>query len=504
MLISPPASRISEAYPSLARLSGAAEAHSIPLEILDGNLEGLMHLINSPAAGNDTETKRAVKAKHQSLSLLRSSEGYKNFDTYKSHVKRLNRLLAKSSLNDGHEISMSNYQDKTLLPVRSRDLKYAAQHFNENPFSSWFTKRIPEIMEEAAANGRPVTHIGLSVTFLSQALSAFAISGFIRKFYPGLKIIWGGGLITSWKEGAARTGLFPDEDTVITGTGEKPLLELFGIYSEKNFYTPDYHFALNNDYIAPGFILSYNTSVSCPWKKCTFCPETYEDNPYLQEGYPKAAGELKGLVIRYNPVLVHLTDSEISPAMLKALAANPPGAPWYGFCRFTKILTDLSFCRSLEEAGCRMLSLGLESADRDVLTAMNKGIKIDEVPLILENLKSCGIGTYVYVLFGTPAESRDSALRTRDFVASYAQNIDFLNAAVFNLPVKSPETAFLDTGAFYEGDLSLYTRFNHPKGWNRTNVRAFLKKEFSAEPEIRKILNRVPPVFDSSHAPFFV
>ncbi len=488
----------------MARLTGALKSHSIPCMVLDGNLEGLMYLINSPSEGNDTETKRAEKGRIQTLSLLTSPKGYSNFDTYKSHIKRLNRLLTKSSFNRGHEISMVNYQDKTLLPVRSGDLKYAAQHFTENPFSSWFKKRIPEILEKAESGGIPVTHIGLSVTFLSQALTAFSISGFIRKFYPELNIIWGGGLITSWKEAAIDTGLFPDEDIVITGAGEKPLLELFGIDTRENFYTPDYSFAIHKGYIAPGFILSYNTSVSCPWKKCTFCPETYEDNPYLQEGYSKAAGELKILVSRYNPVLIHLTDSEISPSMLKALASDPPGAPWYGFCRFTKILTDFHFCRTLAESGCRMLSLGLESADKEVLKAMNKGINIDEIPLILENLKSCGIGTYVYVLFGTPTESRDSALRTRDFVASQARNIDFLNAAVFNLPVKSPQAAFLDTGAFYEGDLSLYTRFNHPKGWSRKNVRVFLKNDFSAEPEIRRILNNVPPVFDSSHAPFFV
>ncbi len=307
--------------------------------------------------------------------------------------------------------------------------------------------------------------------------------------------------------GAGSTGfnnLFPDNEIVISGPGEIPLLKLFGIDAGSNFMLPDYDFAIQNKYIAPGFILSYNTSVGCPWKKCTFCPEKYEDNPYIQERYTKVTTELLFLVKKYNPVLVHLTDSEISPAMLKTLAENPIRVPWYGFCRFTKILTDIDFCRQLANSGCKMLSMGLESGDKEVLKAMEKGINLEEVPIILENLKEAGIGTYIYVLFGTPAEDRDAALKTRDFVAKHAHLIDFTNAAVFNLPVNSEEAEFLDTDNFYEGDLSLYSEFKHPKGWGRKEVRQFLKKDFSSVPEIREILNRVPPVFDSSHAPFFL
>ena len=190
--------------------------------------------------------------------------------------------------------------------------------------------------------------------------------------------------------------------------------------------------------------------------------------------------------------------------MLSALSEDPPGAPWYGFCRFTKLFTDRQFCRNLALSGCKMLSLGLESGDRAVLKAMKKGFNLRDVPIILENLKEAGIGTYIYVLFGTPAEDREAALRTRDFVAGNAHMIDFMNTAIFNLPVNSEEAQNLTTDQFYEGDLSLYTGFIHPKGWGRTEIRHFLKKDFSSVPEIRKILNRVPPVFDSSHAPFFL
>ncbi|MCK5673688.1 MAG: radical SAM protein [Spirochaetales bacterium] len=504
LLISPPASRICEAYPALARLGGALKAHNVPYRILDGNLEGLLHLLNSESSNDDTWTKRAVKGKEHSLKILTSTEGYNNFDTYKSHIKRLNRLLETSVLNKGEAITLANFSTPLLSPLRSEDLKYSAEHFHKNPFYSWFSERIPQILNELESNGNNLNFVGLSVTFLSQALTAFAMAGFIKKIRPDIKIVWGGGLITSWDSTKKHTKLFPDDDIVITGPGEIPLLKLLGIKTNDIFFEPDYEFAIKNKYISPGFILSYNTSVGCPWKKCTFCPEKYEDNPYIQERYTKVTEELNFLVKKYNPVLVHLTDSEISPAMMKALAASPIGAPWYGFCRFTKLLTDIDFCKQLADSGCKMLSMGLESGDKNVLKAMKKGIDLDEVPIILENLNEAGIGTYIYVLFGTPEEDRDAALRTRDFIAKYAHLIDFINAAIFNLPVNSHEAQYLDTDNFYEGDLSLYSEFKHPKGWGRKEIRQFLKKDFSSVPEIRKILNRVPPVFDSSHAPFFL
>lgn len=504
ILISPPASRICEAYPALARLGGALKAHDIPFKILDANFEGLMFLLNSGIDADDVWTKRALKGREQSLNLLSSIRGYTNFDTYKSHIKRLNRLLEKSILNNGRSITLTDYRDSSLSPLKSKDLKYSADNYKDNPFFPWFSLRIPELIESFEVENGNLKFIGLSLTFLGQALTAFSIAGFIRIIRPDITIVWGGGLITSWIDSKGIKNLFPISDRVISGSGEKALLKLFGVDSKKNFLLPDYAFTKDYRYLSPGFILSYNTSVGCPWKKCTFCPEKNENNPYSTEKNTNVTAELKLLVKKYNPVLIHLTDSEISPSMLRSITIDPPGAPWYGFCRFTKLLVNPDFCKDLALSGCKMLSLGLESGDKRVLEAMNKGIDLDTVPIILKNLKNAGIGTYIYVLFGTPEEDRDAALRTRDFVAINAHLIDFINAAVFNLPVNSEEAELMDTDQFYEGDLSLYTDFKHPKNWDRMKIRYFLKKDFFSVPEIRKIINRVPPVFDSSHAPFFL
>jgi radical SAM superfamily enzyme YgiQ (UPF0313 family) len=167
-------------------------------------------------------------------------------------------------------------------------------------------------------------------------------------------------------------------------------------------------------------------------------------------------------------------------------------------------LADADFCAALKASGCSMLKLGLESGDQGVLDALEKGIRIDEASRALKALKGAGIGTYVYLLFGTPAESPAAARRTLEFAAGHAAVIDFLNLAIFNLPAGSDEAANLCVHPFSEGDLSLYADFDHPEGWGRREVRAFLDREFRRHPAVSPIVRRQPPHFTSNHAPFLL
>ncbi|MCK7468418.1 MAG: radical SAM protein [Desulfosudis oleivorans] len=201
--------------------------------------------------------------------------------------------------------------------------------------------------------------------------------------------------------------------------------------------------------------------------------------------------------------MIHLLDSSIAPALLKALTEQPPGAPWYGFTRVTQHLTDEDFCRALKAGGCVMLKLGIESGDQAVLDRLNKGIDLNEASDALRSLKKAGIATYCYFLFGTPPETEVSAGKTLDFVSRHSDCIDFLNLAIFNLPAGSPEAESLATQDFYEGDLSLYKSFHHPGGWQRPDVRNFLEKTFKKHPAIASIVKRTPEFFTSNHAPFF-
>lgn len=151
-----------------------------------------------------------------------------------------------------------------------------------------------------------------------------------------------------------------------------------------------------------------------------------------------------------------------------------------------------------------MLKLGVESGAQDVLESLHKGIDLGTVSRVLKALRSAGIGTYVYLLFGTPPENLEKARQTLAFTVRHADCITFLNVALFNMPLYGPDARTHKTKPFYEGDLSLYTAFEHPLGWDRPKVRAFLDREFNRHPAVAAIQRREPPLFTSNHAPFFI
>jgi hypothetical protein len=240
------------------------------------------------------------------------------------------------------------------------------------------------------------------------------------------------------------------------------------------------------------------------WNRCSFCPEKTEANPYLPIPVQQVISDLTDLEESTNPVLIHLLDNAVSPALLDALSSGNTSAPWYGFARIEHHLTDYDFSVALKRAGCVMLKLGIESGDQGVLDRQEKGIRLETASAVLKNLKRAGIATYIYLIFGTPEETETGAQKTLEFIVRHSTSIDFLNLAIFNMPVCSGSPTGIERKGFYEGDLSLYTDFIHPHGWNRKRVRLFLEHEFRRHPAVSPILNNEPPVFTSNHAPFFV
>lgn len=499
ILINPPVVKPCEAPAGIAKLAGALQKNHISCFVLDANLEGLFSLAKKLPARNDTWTKVAFRRLPGNLKLLTGPEGYENFDRYKRAVMGMNRMLENAARSKGVRLSLANYTDQKLSPLRSTDLIRAWENPEENLFYSYFRERISALLEKNEAN-----IVGLSLNYLSQALCTFAMAGFLKRQSAKLKVILGGGLVTSWMSRPDWKNPFEGLlDRMVSGPGEEALLSFAGVRSTPDHIVPDYGGLPCEDYVAPGFILPYSASSGCYWSRCSFCPENAEGNSFRPVRVQEAVRDLRTLVERRKPVLVHFLDNAMSPALLKTLSEQPPGAPWYGFARITKELKDPDFCAALKRSGCRMLKLGLESGDQAVLDSLCKGIDLAIASEALKALKKAGVATYVYLLFGTPAENLAGAERTLEFTVKHAEAISFLNLAVFNMPAHGADAKKFETKVFYEGDLYLYREFVHPLGWNRSSVRQFLDKRFKRHPAIAAILRRDPPFFTSNHAPFF-
>lgn len=538
LLLNPPVVKPSEPPPGLARLAGALHHFGIPCKVVDLNIEGLFSLMDTPRVDSDRWTQRSFRNRLTNLDALRGPDLYRNFDRYHRSVMDLNRVIGKTPASSGFHLTLVNFQHCILSPVNSRDLLRAAEVPEENPFFPYFELRLTTLIGDENP-----TIVGLSLNFLSQALCTFALIGLLRGRFPGLSLVLGGGLVTSWVRRPGWKNPFSGlVDHLVAGPGELALLSFAGLqHAEERHFIPNFDDATTpfrdtgkdsggdsglqhptpgtfhpslftphalrltprSPYLAPGFVLPYSAAGGCYWNRCAFCPERAEANPYLPIPVDRVVTQLQVLAQTTTPVLIHLLDNALSPPLLKALATNPMGVPWYGFARITEQFVDEDFCRALQHSGCVMLQLGVESGDQGVLDHEGKGIDLSVVARALKNLRTAGIATYVYLLFGTPSETIVEARKTLQFTVAHAAEIGFLNLAVFNLPIYGPETDKLRTRMHYEGDLSLYVGFDHPRGWHRAQVRQFLDKEFKRHPAVAPIIRRDPPFFTSNHAPFF-
>lgn len=501
ILIHPPISKCSEPPAGIAKLSGCLNAYKIRHEIIDANLEGVLFLLRHDLSENaeGSWTRRSIKNLKNNLRAIRSFDTYQNRGRYQRAVIDINHLLNAVGKLWNIDLTLADYKDAQLSPVKSADLLAAAERPRDNPFYPYFQHRLKKSLEKNPA------FIGFSLNYLSQALCTFAMIGFIKQSNPQQKIILGGSLVTSWiKLGADRNTFSGLTDEIVEGAGEGKLLEIMGIKTGLPDCPPSYVNFPADDYLSPGSILPYSTAQGCYWRKCAFCPENAEGNVYRSAGSLQVKRDLQILTAERKPALIHILDSSMPPSLLAALVQSPPGAPWYGFARVTDHLADYDFCLSLKDSGCKMLKLGIESGDQKLLDQLNKGIELSAASSVLKNLKKAGIATFCYFLFGTPPENEESAAKTLDFVCQHHNCIDFLNLAIFNLPVRSIEAQRLATHDFYEGDLSLYRNFAHPLGWHRAAVRNFLEKIFKKHRAIAPIIKRTPEFFTSNHAPFFV
>lgn len=486
----------------IARLSGMLGSLGIEHALLDANIEGFLHLLSMPVSGEkerDVWTGRAIRNRERNLSLMRTPGLYRNIARYRRAVSDIGRALTAVT-PPGIRVGLANYAHHNLSPLRSADLLTAAENPELSPFHAWFRARL-----EALFSRRKPAHVGISLNYLSQALCAFSFIGVLRSRFPDVKIILGGGLVTSWVRNPAWKDPFQGMvDHYVSGPGERGLLSILGMHApRKRAWRPEYRSLQPGRYLAPGGVLPYSASSGCYWHRCTFCPEQAEGALYQPVPVKQVIEELQGIAGETNPRLVHFLDNAISPVLLGALASGTRVFPWYGFARVSPELADPDFCMALKRSGCVMLKLGIESGDQGVLDRLQKGINVGTAGDCLRNLKHAGIATYVYLIFGTPPETEAGARKTLAFAVKHHTCIDFLNLAIFNMPRCGEPVNGVETMKFSEGDLSLYTDFVHPNGWDRRRVRLFLEHEFRKHPAVAGILKHDPPVFTSNHAPFF-
>jgi len=91
---------------------------------------------------------------------------------------------------------------------------------------------------------------------------------------------------------------------------------------------------------------------------------------------------------------------------------KPLGLTWSCTSRVT---TDYETLKAMKEAGCRLLIVGYESGDEQVLRNIKKGATVEGARRFTKDAHSLGLVIHGDFIVGLPGDSRESIRRTIDF-----------------------------------------------------------------------------------------
>lgn len=320
------------------------------------------------------------------------------------------------------------------------------------------------------------TVIGLSVTFGSQVLETIALADILRKRFPNIGIIVGGGVINDciFSSNDLQGPLCDLVDIIYRGPGE-PLVSALarigfrGVQS-LNKFRPDRAFFLQSIdlqdydqevkerrisapsfistdlsvYASPALVLPYRLTERCYWGKCKFCADhRYGGKIHRRNNHIEShIDEIERLAEQHSPAGVFFLDSAIPPSCMFELATGLMDRRldfyWGTNARFEEQLLQPGFLERLFRGGCRFLRFGLESGSQKILNLMCKGTNVTCAAHILSRCRDVGILTHAYVMVGFPGEGKDDRLLTADFLMAEGGHPDSFNISKFVLYLESP------------------------------------------------------------------
>ena len=165
------------------------------------------------------------------------------------------------------------------------------------------------------------------------------------------------------------------------------------------------------------FVALYTTR-GCP-AQCTFClwPQTLSGHPWRKRSTDAVAREMAKAKEYWPYVKEYFFDDDtfnIQKARTVELCGKlkPLNLTWSCTSRVT---TDYETLKAQKEAGCRLLIVGYESGDPQVLKNVKKGATVERARQFTKDTKKLGLLVHGDFILGLPGESRESIRRTIDF-----------------------------------------------------------------------------------------
>lgn len=225
-----------------------------------------------------------------------------------------------------------------------------------------------------------------------------------------------------------------DGERVVTNVARLPIEDLdalpFPDYAALRGFPRGYNLPLFSFINFPGATMS--TSRGCPYQ-CSFCDRSvfkrsyrYNSAEYIYEHMKHLRQDFGVRHINIYDDLFTLNRRRIAE-LCRMLVARPLGLHFN--CAVRVGYADNDLLKMLKQAGCLMVSLGIESADPEMLERHKAGVGIDEVRDTVARIKACGLRAKGLFMMGLPGETEASIRMTSDFILSLG--LDDMNMSKF-------------------------------------------------------------------------
>ncbi len=326
----------------------------------------------------------------------------------------------------------------------------------------------PHAPPDAPRNARAVIDLAPDMVGFSTTTSSFLggheMARIIKDARPQTRTVFGGVHVSAL--GPELLERFGSIDCLVIGEGEQTLAELAGGRPESAITgliwrdgdrvatnAPRPHLGSLDDLPFPayeklvGFPRGYNlppfsyvrapgtamiTSRGCVYQ-CSYCDRSVFGRSFRSNSAEYIYEHMKYLRSRFGIRHVNIYDDLFTTnrkrimTLCHRLAERPVGVQFN--CAVRVGHTDDELLTALKQAGCLMVSLGVESGDPALLEELKAGVTLDEVRATVRKIQDKGLRAKGLFMMGVVGETEESIRKTSDFVIELG--LDDMNMSKF-------------------------------------------------------------------------
>jgi hypothetical protein len=373
--------------------------------------------------------------------------------------------LIKETVDD--HFGFSRYAERLGRSANTFDELYNALQL---PYT-FIDELLIELLAEKMENVQPKM-VALSVPFPGNLYTSLRCAQWIKKHYPTVKVMMGGGFANTELRSLTDVRVFEFYDYITLDDGEAPIENLIAFitknktedelkrtlllkdgkvvyinnkavkdYKQGEVGTPDYSDLLLDKYISAIEVVNpmhrmwsdgrwnkLTMAHGCYWGKCTFCDVSLD---YIKLYEPVAAGiicdRMEEIMAQTKQNGFHFVDEAAPPALMRAVAIEimkrKMVVSWWTNVRFEKSFTR-DLCLLLSASGCIAVSGGLEVASDRLLKLIDKGITVAQVAKVNRNFTQAGILVHAYLMYGFPTQTDQETIDSLEMVRQlFATNV---------------------------------------------------------------------------------